>query len=305
MMGSPLYMSPEQMRASKDVDARADIWALGVILFELIAGQPPFQSDSLTGLVLKVNGDPAPPVRRHRPDVPAALEEIIFKCLEKDREHRYRDVAELALALLPFAPAGARASVERISGIIRKRGLAAAAPTGGAFPGAPPSPPTPATVNPVGRTMVGSPTSKVAIGAGISGVVAVIAVVGSLVFLERTHRDGPPPAATHAASSIDPAKPADTSTPPPSKPAASVPIPSASTAQDPPAMPDAARIRPAVARPTGLQARTAGSSQNASTTTHPPSAAAAVPPPQATTRNCNPPYVIDAAVDRQYKPECL
>ena len=127
LMGSPLYMSPEQMRSSKDVDAQTDIWALGVILFELITGRPPFQADSVTELAIKVASEPAPAIRSFRPDVPSGLEAIVFKCLEKDRRRRYRNVAELALALLPFAPKRAKASVERISGIIQAAGLSASA----------------------------------------------------------------------------------------------------------------------------------------------------------------------------------
>ena len=75
VMGSPMYMSPEQMRSAKDVDARGDIWALGMILFELMTGRPAFQADSMMELVVKVTNDPTPPIRTLRPDVPAALEE--------------------------------------------------------------------------------------------------------------------------------------------------------------------------------------------------------------------------------------
>jgi serine/threonine protein kinase len=116
LMGSPLYMSPEQMRASKDVDAQTDIWALGVILFELMTGRPAFVADSVTELAIKVTNDPAPAIRGFRPDVPIALEAIVFKCLEKDRRQRYRNVAELALALLPFAP-------KRAKGFRRRRAV--------------------------------------------------------------------------------------------------------------------------------------------------------------------------------------
>src|SRR5208337_2237514 len=71
MLGSPLYMSPEQMRTPKDVDTRADLWALGMILFELIGGRPAFQADTMSELVIKVTNEPVPPVRDLRPDVPA------------------------------------------------------------------------------------------------------------------------------------------------------------------------------------------------------------------------------------------
>jgi len=69
-------MAPEQM-LSKAVDARTDIWALGVVLFELVGGRPPFESDTLPGLAIKIHGDPTPSVRTLRPDAPVGLEAII------------------------------------------------------------------------------------------------------------------------------------------------------------------------------------------------------------------------------------
>jgi eukaryotic-like serine/threonine-protein kinase len=126
-MGSPLYMSPEQMRSAKDVNSQTDLWAIGVILFELLAGKPPFLGDSLPELVLRITTEPPPSLREIRPEIPVGLEAVIRRCLEKDRRRRYSNVAELALALLPFAPTRARGSVERISGIIEAAGLSRSA----------------------------------------------------------------------------------------------------------------------------------------------------------------------------------
>ena len=117
-IGTPLYMSPEQFESSARVDARTDIWALGVILFELMTGRPPFQADSVTEAAFRIATEPAPGVRTLRPEVPVGLEAVILKCLEKEREKRYRTVEELALALLPFAPERAKASVEEITSVI-------------------------------------------------------------------------------------------------------------------------------------------------------------------------------------------
>src|SRR5580693_4913024 len=114
LMGSPLYMSPEQMQHSKGVDARTDIWALGIILFELLAGQPPFTAEAVTHLAIKVANEPAPPLRALRSDAPAGLEQIVATCLEKDRSRRFRSVGELAIALKDFGPKHARFSVERV-----------------------------------------------------------------------------------------------------------------------------------------------------------------------------------------------
>jgi len=128
LMGSPLYMSPEQMQSSRDVDARTDIWALGVILYELLAGTQPFIADTMPELVLRVvTGPPAAGLRNRRPDVPEGLERVILRCLEKDRARRFESVGELAAALLPYAPRRSKASVERISGVLRSAGLSATA----------------------------------------------------------------------------------------------------------------------------------------------------------------------------------
>jgi eukaryotic-like serine/threonine-protein kinase len=192
LMGSPLYMSPEQMRSSKDVDAQTDIWALGVILFELMAGRPAFLGESVTELAIKVANEPTPPVRRFRPDVPSGLEAIIFKCLEKDRRQRYRNVAELALALLECGPKRAKGSVERITGIFQAAGLSASTlavpsspqPGGGTVL-------APETIAPVGRTATIRPSGRTTgvlslIGMGVS------VVVGASVWF--THRPAVEPA---------------------------------------------------------------------------------------------------------------
>ncbi|HXX69716.1 MAG TPA: protein kinase [Polyangiaceae bacterium] len=117
VMGSPLYMSPEQVRSTKNVDMRTDVWALGVILYELLAGGPPFEADTITGLCAKIVADPPVPLRTRRPDLPAALEAIVVRCLDKDAKKRPQSVAALATALRPFASADGKSAVERVARI--------------------------------------------------------------------------------------------------------------------------------------------------------------------------------------------
>jgi serine/threonine-protein kinase len=125
-LGSPRYMSPELIRDAKTVDARADVWALGCILYELVSGLPAFDSDSIAGLAARIATDPAPRVRAAVPTVPAALERVIVACLEKEPARRISCVAELARSLAPMAPAHAHLSIERIARIAPEAGLAAA-----------------------------------------------------------------------------------------------------------------------------------------------------------------------------------
>jgi serine/threonine protein kinase len=120
VVGTPLYMSPEQIRNVKEVDARSDIWSLGVVLYELMAGVPPFVGASLGDVVVKIAAEDTPPLIGVVPAVDPGLAAVVTRCLEKDRERRFRSVAELARALGPFAPAGSEQMIERIESMLKQ-----------------------------------------------------------------------------------------------------------------------------------------------------------------------------------------
>jgi serine/threonine protein kinase len=102
LLGSPMYMSPEQIIDGKVSDVRSDIWAIGAIFYELLRGRPPFESDVLIDLIRMLTMTTPPSLRAVRADVPEDLEAIIIKCLEKHPRDRFQSVSELMAALHPF-----------------------------------------------------------------------------------------------------------------------------------------------------------------------------------------------------------
>ena len=152
-LGSPLYMAPEHMRASAQVDARADIWALGVTLYELIAGKPPFYGDNIQTVCALVFNEPPKPLGTYRPDAPQGFEAILGHCLEKDRTRRFPSAAALAAALAPYAPPRARMYAERAALALGEQ-VSMSRPTDVL----PPAPAAPAPVaTGAGRTSISSP----------------------------------------------------------------------------------------------------------------------------------------------------
>jgi serine/threonine protein kinase len=122
-MGSPIYMSPEQIRAAKDIDARTDIWSLGCVLYELLTNHLAFGASSITEVTACILEREAPSLRAARPDVPEELELIIQRCLAKQPGQRFQNVSELAVALAPFAPPRARVLIERCCSILHGAGM--------------------------------------------------------------------------------------------------------------------------------------------------------------------------------------
>jgi serine/threonine protein kinase len=120
LLGTPAYMSPEQMRSARMVDARSDIWSLGTVMYELIEGRRPFEAESFSEMCVKVAVDAPSPMR----NAPPALQQVIMRCLAKSPEQRYANMAELGNALRPFMrdPKTAGILVERMHRMIERGG---------------------------------------------------------------------------------------------------------------------------------------------------------------------------------------
>lgn len=103
ILGTPRYMSPEQISSAKDVDARTDLWAIGLILYELLTKRYPFEGETAGAILASVLTSDPPPIRQIRRDVPPGLHAAVHRCLAKNREHRFAGARQLLDKLGPFA----------------------------------------------------------------------------------------------------------------------------------------------------------------------------------------------------------
>ena len=257
MLGSPLYMAPEQMRSSRDVDARADVWALGVVLFQLLTQRWPFEAETMPELCLKVVTEPPIPLATLRPDAPPGIGAVIERCLEKDLKRRFANAAELASALEPFVPPASRVLADRAR-------LAMGTGSGGRpvvqAAGAPPftlqsgSGSTPGTSAPWGTERVVTPALQSAsrsrsvwprVAVGIAAA-ALAGALGFLLFARGPASPGPPRTAPVVAVAHDLPPPASAT------PASAMPAgtgPAGQTSADPVAPSPAPGTSASAARP--------------------------------------------------------
>src|SRR5205823_5296312 len=104
-IGTPLYVAPEQARDAKHADARSDLYALGCVLYHLIAGRPPFEAPNLVELITAKERGVFEPLRRHRPGLPERVERITSRLLARSPERRYPSCEELLADLEQLGPA--------------------------------------------------------------------------------------------------------------------------------------------------------------------------------------------------------
>jgi serine/threonine-protein kinase len=247
VLGSPFYISPEQL-GTGEIDFRADIWSLGAVMFELLAGVRPFDAPDLTTLLRAIGHESPRKLSDYRPMVPHELDLVIQRCLEKSPAARFQSAAELAVALLKFAPRHARVAADRAMRVARAAGMPATSlPPSQAPPALSQQPAietrlssaTPSGVAAIQLTEPAPPAkdrrpTRIALGIAATGL-----VIGAIVLLRPSAPVAPPPPkAAAVAPAPEPPKPP---APDPAPPDTAQAAPSSSAD---PAPPDTSARRP-------------------------------------------------------------
>jgi eukaryotic-like serine/threonine-protein kinase len=207
MMGTPSYMAPEQIASAKNVDQRADVWAMGVIAYEAITGQVPFLGETLPATVMAViQAEPAPMT-----GVPAGFARVIARCLAKHPDHRFADVAELAMAIAPFGSQASGELAYKIGKLTRPSARVIANPMAMAIPQMP-------TTLGNAAAMVGAPSTLSPVSGRRLGGLALVAMIGAGLGVGAATKL----VAKGAPARVEPAVAMAVSAPP--KPAAPVPV---------------------------------------------------------------------------------
>jgi len=246
--GTAYYMSPEQARGAGDIDPRADVWSLGVVLYELLTGRKPFQGEQFLQVIYQILSVEPPPAATVRPGLPARLSEIIERAMTKEADDRLPSVLELAEALLPFAGrssnaqhvlsaealAATRATPETRTGEgLRSSGAAAGASTASGRSRAPSVPAVAAATVPVRRRSLPRVVAAVMLAAAVVGGVAYWIARRASATPEHAESAGgvesPTPTPTPTAAVAPVTAPVAVLPPPP--PAALVPPPAATVAK--------------------------------------------------------------------------
>ena len=234
MLGTPIYMSPEQMKSARDVDARSDVWSLDVVLYEALGGRVPFDAETVGALMAKVLVETPAPLHALRPDLPESIAALVASCLEKEPARRCAHVGEIADRLAPYGPPRARPIAERVSGILQVPRASLSGVAGA----------TTASVPGVAGTRAAGPTGmatasswadgraslpRARVGARVVAALAAVAVAGAIAVALIVGLRGKPAsngASLSVAASAQSSAAAPIAAPPP-LPAAPPPLPAA------------------------------------------------------------------------------